>query len=221
MIGTPNALIIGNGSSRRGFKYTESIIRIYGCNALYRNNNIKFDDLVAIDPAMQHEIYISGYVKHKRCWFASWKTISSSRDYKTLLEYVEPNNIIENERNKSDRCIIAGVGDKFYITWLYEEDMVHDIGNARESAGESAIKLAIKHGHSKIFLLGFDGVGNIYRGTKNYYNEDGPLKEWWSGHEKIYKENPDITFYRINCKMLKSDAPNCLYINNIEFLDMV
>ena len=85
-----NALVIGNGSSRQNFKYSESIIRTYGCNAIYRSN-IKIDDLIAIDPAIQHEIYSSDYVKKRRCWFASWKSISNNRDYKALLEYVEHN----------------------------------------------------------------------------------------------------------------------------------
>jgi hypothetical protein len=221
MSGSPNALIIGNGSSRQNFKYPDSNIRIYGCNAIYRDEPIIINELVAIDPAIQHEIYSSDYVKNKRCWFSNWNIISTSRDYKDLLQYVDPSNIIENKNNTSDRCIIAGLGDKFYITWLYEEDFVCDIGSVEASTGEVAIKLAIKHNHTNIFLLGFDGVGNIYRGTENYYNEDGPLKEWWTGHEKIYEENPDISFYRINCNMLKSNAPNCIYINDMEFLDMI
>jgi len=211
------AIILGNGKSRLNIELPE-LVRTYGCNAIYRDQRV--DDLIVVDPAIQHEIYSSGYVRDRRCWFASWSPVHNSREVKALMEFTPADNIIENERI-TDLCSIAGMGDKFYITWIHEKDKVVDMGSVEKSSGEIAIEMAIKHKKKYIFMLGFDGEGNIYRGTDHYFDEDGPYDEWYDGHEQIYADNPDVMFYRVNCDMKKSVLPNCLYITEETFREFL
>jgi len=211
------AIILGNGESRLNIELPE-LVRTYGCNAIYRDQ--KVDDLIVVDPAIQHEIYSSGYVMDRRCWFASWSPVHNSREVKALMEFTPADNIIQNKRT-TDLCSIAGMGEKFYITWILDKDMVTNIGSIDKSSGEVAIEMAIKHKKKHIFMLGFDGGGNIYRGTDHYYDEDGPYDEWYDGHEDIYNKNPDVTFYRVNCNMQESLMPNCLHIDNETFRELL
>jgi len=214
---TDCGIVLGNGESRLGIELPE-VIRTYGCNAIYRDSRIT--DLIAVDPAIQHEIYSSGYVTRNMCWFASWSPVHNSREVKALMEFTHAYNIIQNKKI-GEYCSIAGQGDKFYVTWIYENDTVHDLGPVEKSAGEVAIELAIKHKKKHIFMIGFDGKGNLYRGTENYYDEDGPYAEWYDGHEDIYNKNPDVTFYRVNCNMQESLMPNCLHIDNETFRELL
>ncbi len=56
-----SVLVYGNGESRKVWDATKSYtgFTTWGCNAAYRD--CKVDNLVAIDYAMQQEIYKSGY----------------------------------------------------------------------------------------------------------------------------------------------------------------
>ena len=70
-----SVLIYGNGESRKSWDATKSYIGFttWGCNAAYRD--CKVDNLVAIDYAMQQEIYKSGYAYTHDCHFADWATL--------------------------------------------------------------------------------------------------------------------------------------------------
>ena len=84
------ALVIGNGESRSWFKPChqeqsgvfplDSNIITWGCNAIYRDGYVH--NLVAVDYAMQQEIYDSGYCLDdpeygdmKNIHFASWSIV--------------------------------------------------------------------------------------------------------------------------------------------------
>lgn len=212
------ALILGNGRSRLGIELPKHVYHTYGCNAIYRTMNVMH--LVSVDVAMQHEIYCSGYSNNNICWFPGWKPNNNIEDYDNLFNYVDPSKVIENSP-KTDRCCIAGVGDSYYVTWVDAEDCVTALPEANKSAGEIAIELAIKHGHTTLFLIGFDGKSNVYSGTKNYHIQDGPYEEWYDGHEEIYSKNTEVTFYRVNCKMKESILPNCIHIDTETFNGML
>ena len=40
-------------------------------------NDVKVDNLVAMDYHVQHLIYESGYAKENKCWFADWNILPS------------------------------------------------------------------------------------------------------------------------------------------------
>ena len=81
------ALVIGNGESRAWFVPKELRlavdVHVWGCNAIYRDGHV--DGLVAIDYAMQQEIYDSGYCLEQPewpeqgvCYFSNWSIIPAS-----------------------------------------------------------------------------------------------------------------------------------------------
>lgn len=77
------------------------------------------------------------------------------------------------------------------------------------SSGPSALNLASKHGHEKIYILGFDYQGkgnnfelvnNVYAGTKNYKNVNDRATyygNWVKQTATCIKKHPDNKYYRV------------------------
>lgn len=74
------------------------------------------------------------------------------------------------------------------------------------SSGPTALWLAAKNGHTKIYILGFDYEGlnglvnNVYSGTPNYKGKDDAATffgNWSSQTERVIRENKHIQFYRV------------------------
>lgn len=67
--------VLGNGESRKGLDLNnlKEYGTIYGCNALYRD--FTPDGLIAVDWAIMHEIYASGYAQNNPCYFRQWNKI--------------------------------------------------------------------------------------------------------------------------------------------------
>ncbi len=190
------AVVLGNGESRKKLNYSISNnYTLYGCNAIYRDQVV--DHLISVDVKMQHEIYTSGYASKYECWFNDW-TINDAIEADIVKQL--PYNIHENERGNSDKCHIAGTHNDLYITWL-KRDRVHGI-NYQESAGTIAMKLAIEHGHKKLYLTGFDldKSKNIYTGTNGYEHSFHGNSSWEQDHRFIISMNPDVEFNYVGCK---------------------
>ena len=81
------ALVIGNGESRSWFNpchqtIMDSNVITYGCNAIYREGAHCVHNLVAVDYAMQQEIYDSGWINKNpeygdmhNVYFANWSIV--------------------------------------------------------------------------------------------------------------------------------------------------
>jgi len=74
------------------------------------------------------------------------------------------------------------------------------------SSGPSAVRLAIAHKNTQIYMLGFDYTGindcfnNVYADTKNYKKSTDVATysgNWQNQTETIIKTNPNIKFYRV------------------------
>ena len=95
-----SALIIGNGESRSWYTLSRGDNTTYstwGCNAIYRDGEI--DMLVATDPAMQQEIYESGYAQEHTCFFMDWSILPSEIGSTFLVGYDIPKELVfENPR---------------------------------------------------------------------------------------------------------------------------
>ena len=69
------ALVYGNGESRQVWDITKKYegFTTWGCNAIYRDYTP--DILVALDTAIAHEIYRSGYVFKNTTYLGYWTPI--------------------------------------------------------------------------------------------------------------------------------------------------
>jgi len=105
------ALIIGNGESRSWYNPSKCTIGdksviTWGCNAIYRDGLV--DNIVAMDYAMQQEIYDSDYTKNCISWFANWSPVPSSVADVLLMNNETPEEFIHRSKNKTDLVVIAG-----------------------------------------------------------------------------------------------------------------
>ena len=110
------AVVIGNGESRAWFKPNQvkaNDVMTWGCNAIYRDGYV--DHLVAVDYAMQQEIYDSGYCLEQPEWpeqgichFANWKIVPSEAADMMLLGYNIPEEFIHKSKKVTNKCVISG-----------------------------------------------------------------------------------------------------------------
>ena len=113
------ALVIGNGESRAWFnpsprsRILDNSVVTWGCNAIYRDGYVH--NLVAVDYAMQQEIYDSGYClddpkygNTKVVHFANWTPLPADVADVMFMGYDIPEAFIHKSRNRTDQCIISG-----------------------------------------------------------------------------------------------------------------
>ena len=123
-------IVYGNGKSRQKWNVNEKLDNVvtWGCNRIF--NDVKVDNLVAVDYHVQHLIYESGYAHENKCWFADWNKLPQYF-HDTIRHTYEYTNIIENKRGNRQNCVINGKQQEpnkgLYITWIDERDMVRDI----------------------------------------------------------------------------------------------
>ena len=74
------------------------------------------------------------------------------------------------------------------------------------ASGPTAVKLAARHKHNEIYLLGFDinsntdFINNVYAGTKNYKSPDSKktyFSNWVNQLCTVFSEHPQTQFIRI------------------------
>ena len=117
------SLVIGNGESRSWFKPChqeqsgifplDNNVITWGCNAIYRDGYVH--NLVAVDYAMQQEIYDSGYCLDdpeygdmKNIHFASWSIVPAEAAEWMFMGYDIPETFIHKSKNRTDQCVISG-----------------------------------------------------------------------------------------------------------------
>ena len=68
-------IVYGNGKSRQKWNVNEKLDNVvtWGCNRIF--NDVKVDNLVAVDYHVQHLIYESGYAHENKCWFRDWNVM--------------------------------------------------------------------------------------------------------------------------------------------------
>ena len=103
-------MIYGNGESRKQFDKLRFMgnYTTWGCNAIYRD--MKVDNLVSVDYAMQQEIESSGYARENVCYFTDWSVLTDADDMllKTMKMDFEPHMIHETLRIDRTDCVIQG-----------------------------------------------------------------------------------------------------------------
>ena len=114
------ALVIGNGESRSWFKpchltIVDDEVVTWGCNAIYRDGPHCVDNLVAMDYAMQQEIYDSGwcdedtdYLGQHNVHFGNWNVVPSDVADAMFMGFDIPESFIHKSENKTGLCVIGG-----------------------------------------------------------------------------------------------------------------
>jgi hypothetical protein len=108
------SLIVGNGESRSWFKpchqtIAKNGVNVWGCNAIYRDGEV--DCLVATDPAMQQEIYDSGYAFEHICFFVDWQRLPRDVGETFLMGFDIPDELVFysiGESQPHSECVIRG-----------------------------------------------------------------------------------------------------------------
>ena len=116
------ALVLGNGKSRAWFRSPRWVaaddVVTWGCNAIYRDGHHCVDNLVAMDYAMQQEIYDSGwcdedtdYLSAHNVYFANWNIVPSDVADAMFMGFDIPETYIhktEKSGHHAEQCVIAG-----------------------------------------------------------------------------------------------------------------
>ena len=198
------AFLIGNGQSRKGFKFSTIKGRgvIIGCNNLYKD--FAPDILVAMDHPVMHSIYQSGYSYTAKCYFRDWAPIPHAH-YETMLSGFFPGYrhirairnsglLIENQRVGSDSFVLHGYNDKetgknmVNVSWLTADkvksftDLVDDGHTLTRATGPASGYVACKEiaELKEVYLIGHDiysmssKFNNIYAGQPFYKSDTHP-----------------------------------------------
>ena len=114
------ALVIGNGESRSWFKPCHQTIMdnnviTYGCNAIYREGACCVHNLIAVDYAMQQEIYDSGWAQENpeygdmhNVYFSNWSIVPDDIADMMFMGFDVPDEFIHRSKNKTSSCVIQG-----------------------------------------------------------------------------------------------------------------
>ena len=219
-------IIYGNGKSRQKWDLNQKLDNVvtWGCNRIY--NDVKVDNLVSVDFAMQHEIYKSGYAHKNKCWFSNWSILPSSFDIGHLKN--SGLNVIENDNTNKNGFVVNGKHTEpykgLYITWVDDEDMVEDIDFPREwSTGTTAVHLACQQGIKEIYLMGFDLSENPLNNVYEEFQDGQKMKsdphrfchrsDWANEMKTVIREFPNTKFIWIEPHELsmKFDMNNLTY----------
>ena len=223
------ALVYGNGKSRLKWDLNQELqdnITTWGCNRIY--NDVKVDNLVALDHWVQHAIYTSGYAKDNKCWFSNFDRLPSYL-HNTIKSQYGHMTIVENDRENREYCTISGSHDDpnfkgLYITWLDKDDMVVDIDFPKQwSSGTTAIHLACQQGATEIYLMGFDlsenPLNNVYEEFQRGQKMDSDphrfchRSDWTNEMKTVIQEFPNTKFIWVEPheNSMKFDMNNLTY----------
>ena len=202
-------IVYGNGKSRQKWNVNEKLDNVvtWGCNRIF--NDVKVDNLVAVDYHVQHLIYESGYAHENKCWFADWNILPSNVPYMDITFGKHKPNlpITENDRGERQNVVVNGKLTKpnqgLYVTWVDDDDMVEAIDYPREwSSGTTAIHLACQQGATEIYMLGFDcsddPKDNVYeREQSEYHSQTSSFSlrlDWARELKTVFTEFKNVKF---------------------------
>ena len=204
--------VCGNGPSVRTMHVERMPRPLWACNAFYRDHEV--DVLVAVDPAMQHEVYRSRRGNHHPTFFRSWSELPAA-----VYESIVTDDTVENYRGDCERFVAQGTnGGKSYITWVndFDSKYINTIPEEFDTwgSGTTAVRMACEiEAPNVVHLFGMDMEGqSVYSGTKNVpvYDHDEPFAEWEQQHLQNFQDFPTIDFIYYGKRVPESwrDLPN-------------
>ena len=209
--------VIGNGESRKGFDLEKlrPYGKIYGCNALYRD--FAPDVLVAVDSAIMHEIYHSGYATNNECWFRDWikKADNKYKDCfygvdfdKTKFNAIRKHflKITENEKGTSIKFVCHGIPIKPVLRLLGKINNDEFLRVAKKhSLNVSWIKKDKAHSLNEIMPNSRD-IGWSSGATSGYVSiqQHNPKEIYLIGHDFVSNTKKTNNLYKDTNNYAKS-----------------
>ncbi len=178
--------VLGNGPSRdRNKKQYNGVT--YGCNSIHKEMDV--DVLVCMDAWYQFEVIASGYPAAHECLFGSYnpmpievKPEDLNPPHYGLHEYnPEDRKYADNwyyyatsakdyERAKKENYAMPyWKPDCGYVCWVGENYKIKEIDygvipieDLRPPSGAYALQEALKGGHDRVEVIGFDSIAGIF-----------------------------------------------------------
>ena len=203
-------IVYGNGKSRQKWNVNQKLDNVvtWGCNRIF--NDVKVDNLVAVDYHVQHLIYESGYAHENKCWFRDWNVMPGDIVTSQMGQHFGlPQNLptIQNDRGQRQSVVIngrtKGQNAAVFMTWVDDVDMVKPIDYPQEwGSGTTAIHLACQQGATEIYLMGFDisddPKDNVYgREQSEYWSQWSKWTfriDWARELKTVFNEYKNVKF---------------------------
>ena len=124
-----------------------------------------------------------------------------------------------------------------YVSWITDGDKTQEWEDPGYHAGATAGHVACKYGTiDEVYMIGMDlrsdtkMYNNMYKGTKNYssaHYEPSPTGIWEAEWLRVLKDNPNVSFYKVNKadddnttnQKLLGNEKNLTYITQAQLLD--
>lgn len=137
------------------------------------------------------------------------KTLGQTYGCNALYRDFEPDHLIAVDIPMVKEIMESDYAGKVFVPSLQKikyQDRVHLIpNNPHHSSGLTCLHLACFHGHTKIYMIGYQFVDkedtktNIYKGTDSYSKIDvGTTMKWFQQLAKTMKANTDVEFVLVN-----------------------
>ena len=237
----------GNGNSRKDLdldKYKQHGT-VIGCNAIYRDFNP--DILVALDTAIAHEIYRSGYVFKNTTYLGYWTPIPMMVVDDLLNAETGPVSLSPSDLDFTAEAVYHGDENEkgiTYVTGVLRPDKVIDIEPGIDefayATGTRAIYLACELGAKEVYIIGHDlfstddKINNIYADTSCYKKSDAEMPRpdrsenddmhnWILQHKNTFDTFKDTKFYKVNPNPIGTSPidiviPQWHDCNNLEYI---
>ena len=202
--------VLGNGPSRdRDRKYYDGVT--YGCNSIHKEMNV--DVLVCMDAWYQFEVITSGYPAEHECLFGGYNPIPmgippeslnpphyelyeynpEDRKRATDWYYYATSKEDYEKAKKENYAMSYWKPDCGYICWVGENYKIKEIDygvipikDLRPPSGAYALQEALKGGHDRIEVMGFDSIAGVFSTSSQL-----AFKEHDSSDNKIIQDRMD------------------------------
>jgi len=209
--------VLGNGPSRDRSRTRYDGIT-YGCNSIHKEMEV--DMLVCMDAWYQFEVIASGYPADHECLFGGYNPMPvgvkpedlnpphygihyyNPEDRKRATDwYYYATSAKDYERAKKENYAMSYWKPNCgYVCWVGENYKIKEIDygvipieDLRPPSGAYALQEALKGGHDRVEVIGFDSIAGVFSTSSQL-----AFKEHDSDDDKIIQDRLDkwMTFYK-------------------------
>ena len=217
--------VLGNGPSRDRSKTRYEGVT-YGCNSIHTEMGV--DVLVCMDTWYQFEVIASGYPAKHKCLFGGYNPIPIDIPPESLnpphydIHYYNPKDrefadnwyyyatsAADYEKAKKENYALSyWKPDCGYVCYIPEGYKIKEldygvipIGDLRPPSGAYALQEALKNGHDRIEVFGFDSIAGVFSTTSTiaFKEHDSPndiiedrMDKWITYYKTVTEQYEEI-----------------------------